>query len=189
MIRERARHIVVTIVALAASVILAPPASAQTPSFQVVSVDALGCNSGDFDMTVLRSNLTGGSYTVRTQVFVGAFQYMNENASISVNGNSGWSVFNNFTYGPVPSPGTYPIPANQVMTLEFSLEQPLGTILHTWILVVDGCNTGNILFNGPGAVVPTLPEWGMLALLLATLSTSVWHLRTRVVSSGSLGRA
>jgi len=116
-------------------------------SFQVVSVNTTGCNSGNFGMTVERANLDGGTYTVHTVVTVGGLIYMNEAASISINGLSGWNIFNNFTYGPVPNPGTYPIPSGQ-MRLDFTLERPIGTILYSWQLVVDGCATGNILYNG-----------------------------------------
>jgi hypothetical protein len=71
----------------------------------VLSVDATGCNSGDFHMSVLRSGLDGGIYTVHTHVTVGGLAYMNEAATISINGTSDWSVYNNFSYGPVPNQG------------------------------------------------------------------------------------
>ena len=122
--------------------------SAAGETFEVVSVNAPGCTSGAFGMTVKRSNLDGGAYTVRTVVTVDDLVYMNEQASISVNGNSGWSVFNNFTYGPVPNQGTYPIPTGRPMRLDFTLERPKGTVLHAWTLKVDGCDTANIVSNG-----------------------------------------
>ena len=142
--------------------------TAQAQSFQVVSVNTLGCASGEFGMTVLRSGLDGGSYTVRTVVNGGGLVYMNENASISINGNSGWNLFNNFTYGPVANPGTWPIPANTPLRIDFTLERPLGTVLHAWTLSVDGCNTGNISFNGPtsalAAPVPAMSLAGLAGL-------------------------
>jgi hypothetical protein len=127
-------------------------ALAQGESFQVVSVNTVGCNSGNFGMTVQRANLDGGSYIVHTVVTVGGLIYMNEQASISVNGLSGWNVFNNFTYGAVPNPGTYPIPAGQEMRLDFTLERPKGTVLYSWLLIVTGCDTGNIIYNGQPVV-------------------------------------
>ncbi len=123
-------------------------AAAIGETFQVVSVDTVGCNSGNFGMTVERANLDGGTYYVHTVVTVGGLIYMNEQASISANGLTGWNIFNNFTYGAVPNPGTYPIPSGQQMRLDFTLERPVGTVLYSWALVVDGCDTGNILFNG-----------------------------------------
>lgn len=159
-------------------------AQAAGETFEVISVDTLGCNSGNFGMTVERANLDGGTYTVRTVVTVGAFVYMNENATISINGLSGWTVFNNFTYGPVPNPGTYPIPSGQQMRLDFTLERPVGTTLYAWTLVVDGCDTGNILFNGPtpvptAAPVPTLSEWGTIGLLTVLMLAGLARLRSR----------
>ncbi|MBK8027074.1 MAG: hypothetical protein IPK19_38230 [Chloroflexi bacterium] len=118
-------------------------------TFQVISVNTTGCSSGQFGMTVERANLDGGTYYVNTVVTVGELIYMNELASISVNGLSGWNIFDNFTYGPVPNPGTYPIPAGQTMRLDFTLERPVGTALFNWTLIVDGCDTGNVLYNGP----------------------------------------
>jgi len=122
---------------------------AQGESFQVISVNTLGCNSGNFGMTVQRANLDGGTYYVNTVVTVGDLIYMNELASISINGLSGWNIFNNFSYGPVPNQGTYPIPAGEEMRLDFRLERPVGNVLYEWTLIVDGCDTGNILYNGP----------------------------------------
>lgn len=149
--------------------------------FEVQTVDTTGCNSGDFGMTVLRSNLDGGTYTVRTLVNVGASVFMNEAASISVNGTSSWNVFNNFTYGPVGNQGTYPIPAGQQMQLDFTLERPIGTILFAWRLIVDGCDTGNILLNGPTAVVqiPTLAPYGMTVLTLSLAAAAFMAFRRR----------
>ncbi len=128
---------------------LAVPVFAVGETFQVISVDTPSCTSGGFGMTVQRSNLDGGTYFVRTVVTVNSLVYMNEQASISLNGLSGWNIYNNFSYGAVPNPGTYPIPAGQTMRLDFTLERPVGTVLYAWTLVVDGCDTGNILYNGP----------------------------------------
>jgi hypothetical protein len=157
--------------------VLASPAEAQE-TFQVLSVDTTGCNSGNFGMTVQRANLDGGTYTVRTVVTVAGDIYMNEAATISVNGNSGWSVFDNFSYGPVPNQGTYPIPSGETMTLDFTLERPQGTILYAWRLIVDGCDTGNILFNDEVAI-PTLPIWALLLLILSLSVLGVRRLRPR----------
>lgn len=150
-------------------------------SFQVQSVNTLGCNSGNFGMTVLRSNLDGGpSYTVHTVVTVGGLIYMNEAATISINGLSGWNVFNNFTYGAVPNPGTYPIPSGQRMRLDFFLERPVGTILYAWTLIVAGCDIGGIIYNGPTAgapsvnAIPALSSGGLAALAIALLLAFAW---------------
>lgn len=151
MSKRTVLRIVVLLFCLAAVWSGVPHTLAAGETFKVTSVNTTGCNSGEFGMTVERANLDGGTYTVHTVVTVGGLIYMNEAASISVNGLSGWNIFNNFTYGPVGNQGTYPIPAGQQMTLDFTLERPMGTVLYSWQLVVDGCDTGNIIFNGaPG---------------------------------------
>ncbi|MGE0639451.1 MAG: IPTL-CTERM sorting domain-containing protein [Thermoanaerobaculia bacterium] len=163
------------------------PAAEAQETFQVVSVDTLGCNSGDFGMTVERANLDGGAYTVRTVVTVQPFIYMNENALISINGQSSWNIFNNFTYGPVPNPGTYPIPSGQEMRVDFTLERPIGTILYDWTLIVDGCDTGNILYNGPLAgapaetilAIPALSPTGTIVFALLLALSFTWIRRRR----------
>jgi hypothetical protein len=166
---------------IAASWLLCSPVQAQGETFQVLTVNTTGCNSGGFSMTVERANLDGGSYIVRTLVTVGALVYMNEQASISFNGTSGWNVFDNFTYGPVPNQGTYPIPVDEQMRLDFTLERPKGSVLYRWTLVVDGCNTGNILFNGVPFVsdIPTLSGWGILAFAAILVSAFIWLERRR----------
>ena len=87
-------------------------------------------------------------------VRVGEKIYMNENASISTNGQSGWNLFNNFTYGPVSNQGTWPIPQNSQLRMDFTLERPLGTVLYAWTTVVSSCNAGAIQYNGTTATLP-----------------------------------
>ncbi len=184
MQRTIGRQAVIGILALAT--LVGTGAWAQTETFEVISVNNTGCNSGEFAMTVERANLDGGTYTVHTVVTVGDLIYMNEAASISINGQSGWNVFDNFTYGPVPNPGTYPIPAGQQMRLDFFLERPIGSVLYDWLLVVDGCDSGNIIYNGrpDGFVqsplqIPTLSSLGIALLALALAGLAVTLLRRR----------
>jgi hypothetical protein len=169
---------------VAAALLAAPAAFGQSETFRVISVDTTGCSSGQFGMTVERANLDGGSYIVHTVVTVNGLIYMNEEANISVNGTSGWNIFNNFTYGAVANPGTYPIPSGQPMRLDFTLERPKGTVLFSWALVVDGCSTGTILYNGPpegldGGVanVPSLSAVGLAILALAFAALGVARVR------------
>jgi hypothetical protein len=142
----RKRALLLATAATAALAWAAPSYAAE--SFRVLSVNTTGCNSGNFGMSVLRDQLDGGAYNVRTVVTVNGLIYMNENASISTNGVSGWNLFNNFTYGAVPNPGTWPIPQNKQVRIDFTLERPLGTILYRWSAVAESCNAGNLLYSG-----------------------------------------
>ena len=138
--------------AAAAALVWAAPSFA-AESFRVLSVNTTGCNSGNFGMSVVRDQLDGSPtpYIVRTVVTASGLVYMNEQATNSTNGVGGWNLFNNFSYGVVPNPGTWPIPNNRQLRIDFTLERPKGTILHSWRTVVDGCNTGNLLYNGAPA--------------------------------------
>lgn len=149
----RTPKLAVTFVAtLAAGLVWAAPGFAQT--FKVQSVNTTGCTSGAFSFIVERAGLDGSPYTVHTTVTVGGQIYMNESASISINGQSGWTLFNNFTYGAVSNPGAWPIPQNTQVRIDFKLERPVGTVLHAWTTVVSSCNVGNIQYNGQGTDLP-----------------------------------
>jgi hypothetical protein len=149
---------VLSVAALTAPLVGGPaPVAAAGETFEVVSVDTVGCSNGQFGMTVERANLDGGIYTVHTVVTVGGLIYMNESASISVNGLSGWSIFDNFSYGPVTNPGTYPIPAGETMVIDFFLERN-GVVLYAWQLATEGCDSFDIIYNGPRVALPTRPE-------------------------------
>lgn len=150
--RRLARIITLALCATTLSALASPPAHAAGEAFRVLAVQTTGCTSGAFGMLVDRTNLDGGTYNVRTVVTVGEEIYMNENATISVNGQSGWNLFDNFTYGAVPNPGTWPIPQNTQLRINVTLERPVGTVLFDWTTVVDACNTGTILYNGRTSV-------------------------------------
>jgi hypothetical protein len=67
------------------------------------------------------------------------------------------------------------------MTLDFTLERPKGgSVFYTWRLIVDGCDTGNILYNGPpNSEVPALPPAMLAVLMLALLMVGAWMQRER----------
>ena len=143
---------IVSLVATGVALVGASMAAAQpVEKFEVVSVDAAGCSSGDFEMTVRPSNLDADLYIVRTRVQVGSQLYMNEHGLILGNGPQPWSVFNVFDYGIVPNRGAYPIDSGGAMRLDFTLERPKGRVLSSWTLVVDGCDRGGILYSA-GAI-------------------------------------
>lgn len=150
MIPPRQRIQLLIVVGLLAMSGAFPATTFAQEHFDVVSVNTVGCDSGNFGMTVLRANLDGGSYHVRTRVQVGSQLFMNEDATVSIVGTSSWSLFENFNYGLVPNRGIYPIPAAGNMRLDFTLERPKGIVLSSWTLIVDSCATGNILYSaGP----------------------------------------
>jgi hypothetical protein len=46
------------------------------------------------------------------------------------------------------------MPEATELRIDLTLEQPIGTILYEWTLIVDGCDTGEILHNGPTGDIP-----------------------------------
>ena len=160
--------------AAAAVVILGVASAANAQVFQPTAVTGTGCTSGAFDFSITLTGFDGGAYNIRTVATSGGLTYMNENASFGAlsDGVRSWSLFDIFSYGPVASPGTWPIPAGQPVTIDFSVERPLGTVLSSWRTVIDGCDTGVITSNAPlppPATVPTMSEWAMIlfSLMLA----------------------
>ena len=73
----------------------------------------------------------------------------------------------------------------QTMRLDFTLERPLyGTPLYGWTLIVDGCDTGNILYNGePDGIsiqmIPTLSQWGLVLFAALLLAAFFWIQKAR----------
>ncbi len=162
--------------------LLAGAQVASAQSFQVQGVDRVGCGSGDFRLAVVRAGLDGGNYFVRTAVQGGGLVFMNEEAAIYINGSSFWNLYDNFSYDAVPNPGTWPIPPNTPLQINFTVERPKGTVLDAWVLNLDGCNTGNITYNGPPratAAVPATSLPGLIALSGAIAGLAMWVRRRR----------
>ena len=52
------------------------------------------------------------------------------------------------------------IAPNKQLRVDLTLERPMGTVLYAWTLVVDGCNTGQIRYNGlTSAIGPTVTSF------------------------------
>jgi hypothetical protein len=130
----------------------AAPSHAAGESWTVVSVDTAGCGDGDWELNVNLSGLASGpDYRAHTTVTSGGLVYMNEDVSVINNGPDTWGLYDDFTYGAVPNPGTYPIPAGQPMSVTFDLELPKGTLLSSWTMVAASCDSTTLLYNGPTA--------------------------------------
>jgi uncharacterized protein (TIGR03382 family) len=69
------------------------------------------------------------------------------------------------------------------MRLDFTLERPKGAILYAWSLVVDGCDTGNIVFNGltnrQSVSVPTVSNGTLALLALLMFGAFAWQTTRR----------
>jgi len=142
------KHVVVGAATVLACLWGAAPSLAAGEAFQVQSVKTTGCASSVYTMNMLKTNFDGGLYGVRTMATVDGLVYMNESATAGGNGPATWSLFNLFSYGAVPNPGTWPIPPARPLRVDITLERPLGTVLYAWTLVTAGCDSATILYNG-----------------------------------------
>jgi len=127
----------------------AAPSRAAGAAWTVTSVDVVGCNSGDWDLTVVFSGVDGGTYVPHTTVTSGGLVYMNEDASYAPTDGAAehWGLYADDSYGPVTA--TYPIPSGQPMAVTFSLERPKGTVLYSWSVVAPSCDSSALLLNAP----------------------------------------
>ena len=127
----------------------ASPSRAAGETWVLKSVDAVGCNSNQWSTTTVFSGVDGGQYVAHTTVTSGGLVYMNEDATFApTNGaDEDWDLYTSSTYG--PTTGTYPIPAGQQMKVTFSLERPKGTVLYSWSMIAQSCDSNTLLVNGP----------------------------------------
>jgi hypothetical protein len=127
----------------------AGPSQAAGEDWRINGVKAVGCAHGDWDLDITFSGLGGDAeYITRTVVTAGGLAYMNELGHASANLTT-WGLFDDFSYGPVPNRGTWPIPAGRPMTVRFTLEQPKGTVLSSWTMVANSCDSPVLPYNGP----------------------------------------
>jgi hypothetical protein len=129
----------------------APPSYAAGETWKVVSINNTGCGTSQNQFTVEWAGLGAGAYSNHTVVRSGGLVYMNEDVGTQPNGQESWSLYSSFTYGAVPNPGTWPLPDDQRVWVDFRLEQPKGTVIYSWTVVFESCNSGTVLYNGPTA--------------------------------------
>ena len=131
--------------------VTATPAHAAGELWAVNAVTTVGCADNSIELATHTSGLTGVDYISHTRAYSGGLQYMNEDAgNLDNDADYDWGIYASESYGPSTSPvGTWPIPAGQRIDLYLELERPKGTVLSSWHLVIDGCDTKNVLFTGP----------------------------------------
>ena len=130
----------------------APPSHAAGGRWYVISVDAVGCNSFDWHLTVRYEGFEPGTYTGHTQVISDDKVYMNEQVNSTFgDATDPWELGQDFGYGAVANPGTWPIAPGKPMKVVLTMEQPKGTVLSSWTMVAKSCDSSTLLYNGPTA--------------------------------------
>jgi hypothetical protein len=137
------RRLSVGVLSLFALLLLYVNAASAAPTWTVNSLDSTGCNSGDVHFTVTFAGITGAEFR-RTQADSGGLRYMDEDAGAAVNETRVWQLFNNGTGGPIT--GTWPIPSNQPVTVNFMLTNGAGGPTVYWRQVtLSKCNGGSLV--------------------------------------------
>ena len=128
----------------------AAPTHAAGENWAVKSIEAVGCQSGDWQLIVEYSGTDGtDNYVSHVRVTSGWFTYMDQAAPGPEGETAEWSLYGTSSYG--PTTGVYPIPAGQPMKAVFTLERPKGTVLSSWTMVAASCDSPTLLYNGPTA--------------------------------------
>jgi hypothetical protein len=150
-IRTVGRLLVLPIVLAGLLSIGAVPAQAAGEQISVGEVKTVGCLDGQYTFALVVAGQDGaGGYRVHTTVTVERKVYMNEDATSPASGYDTWGLFDDsFNYGSVSNPGTWPIPAGHQMQVRISLERPKGTVLSSWTMVAESCDSPTRLYNGP----------------------------------------
>ncbi len=155
----------------AAAVVLLAAASAQAQaSWDVVSLDTTGCNSGNIGFTTVVSGITSFPTTLHFHTLVdsGGLRYMDEDAGTpGSNGTYSWHLYQSSSGGPIT--GTWPIPAGQPITVTFDLADggATGPVVSHRVITLTRCDGGAI--EAGGEAIPALkpPALALLAVLLA----------------------
>ena len=127
----------------------APAGTAAGESWSVTGINEVGCMDQQWEVGLVTRGVDGGSYCHHTVVTAGGKVYMNElQQGVASDGDTyEWGLYAVQSGG--PTTGTWPIPAGQPFKAVFTLERPAGTVVSSWTLVTESCDSATILFNGP----------------------------------------
>lgn len=111
----------------------------------VISLDSIGCESGETSFTTVVSGYQGGTERFRTIVDAGGNRYMDEDADTpGSNGTYGWSLYDDNSGGPVTA--SFPLPPDTPVTVHFQFIDGVGgdVVFHRRI-TLSQCNGGSIV--------------------------------------------
>jgi hypothetical protein len=157
-------------------------AAVAAPTWSVDSLNTIGCSGSATSFSTTLSGYTGGNEHWRTIVTAAGVRYMDEDAGqVASDGPWNWSLYSNTSGG--PAPGTWPLPSNTPITVDFMLIAGAGgqPVFHRQV-VLSQCNGGTIVGNIvlTLASVPTLDRTGLafMVTLLASVAFVILRRRT-----------
>ncbi len=134
--------------------------SAGPLTWDVTSLDAVGCNANETKFTVAISGTTGAEYW-NTKVTAAGKRYMNETVAWPASdGSWPWRLYDKDTGGPVTA--SFPLPPDTPITIDFEYVMTAGAsvpvVFHRQV-VLDKCNGGTIQSD------TRMLEWDALSLV------------------------
>jgi hypothetical protein len=159
------------------------PSHAAGEDWRIDGIRTVGCASRAWNVAATFSGLEFApeDYIARTTVTVGDLVYMNEEAH-ATDAPTNWMLYDQFSYGPVPNRGTWPMPTGQQMTVHFTLERPKGTVLSSWTMIASSCDSDRLLYNAADLDQDTVADGSDGCMSLAAATASGCPLRDRTLT-------
>ena len=121
--------------------------AAESGRFDPLRVLQPGCSSGEFRLLVDRRGLSGGRYLVRTEVTAEGRHYMDELATIHLDGATEWRLYDDHSFAPAAAAARWPLPRGTPLRIDFSLRRPAGQVVDRQSLLIEDCASGRIRFR------------------------------------------
>lgn len=124
------------------------PAGTHAPArLEFVQLEQAGCGSREFSFFLRRRNLGGGTYVVRTEAVVDGRHYMDERATIHLNGTYDWTLYDDHSYSPGARGADWPMPAGRPLRVTLTVTRPAGQFVDRQAFGFDGCDSGLLLLR------------------------------------------
>lgn len=146
------RTLLTALAAMAAAVLsllVAPPAHAVAPSVRLLAVPWATCEQGSPALQLEIAGAVDAQASLVVRVEANGKVYYREKVVLRYDDRRNWRPYAMYTGVPESQRGTWPLPAGRMIRADFRLEGPDGALLDEWATVIDSCDSGVILFNGP----------------------------------------
>jgi hypothetical protein len=150
----RLRPALLTVLALlatlAAPLVAAAPAQAAAPSVQVLAIPWADCQQGSPPLQVETVGAADVHATLLVRVEANGLVYYQERLVVTADGRRNIRPYTYWTDDvPQAQRGEWPVPKATQVRAELRLEGADGGLLDEWTTVLDSCDSGVMLFNGP----------------------------------------
>lgn len=147
-----------TLLALAIGIVLPiasmlPARAAEGASVKLLTIHYSDCREGTpyLQLSFVGDSVPGSTF--HFELWSGGKVYHQEHHLLtgSTDQTRNWHSYGTWDAStPAEQRGTWPLPAGQHLRYDLSLTDSAGAVLDTWTTTVDSCDSGVILYNGPG---------------------------------------